>query len=1395
MSIRNRPYAGSWDLGKQTMVRHTPDSIVLINGHSEMAVCATCGHKLDFNRYITSVSVEAMTDPGASASISLAVPRHDADVFSHDGNYVLHPGLEVVVLMRGYFPDDSYAATGQDQGSDDPNTKVYPYYQVFRGVVTEASHEFSGGFYTASLSCSSILHFWQYLYLNTNGAALASAPKGGGNAVNFLGHALTGMTPYEIIYTLVRVGFGAAFGVNWTIQQSTNLSAVDEETGKSLYKHAALWWEKRWQESTTRLRMYGMDGSLFNAMEQAYLGAYTSKKAKGLLKSYGIKAKGGRYKFATKRAREIAREFGYRAADTQGAVLDTDGATLDVLKMQAFTMDMGSIGNVNLFDSAYMSKLEVANTVKELTGFEFYQDVDGDIVFKPPYYNLDTTSDPVYIIEDRDLISISESEREPEATYVKGSGSLFQNFTGILSGEFGTREGKFVDWRLVSQYGWREASFESQYYSGGLQMFIGAVMRLDVSNVEMRSAQITIPLRPELRPGYPVYVKHLDCFFYIRSLSHSFAPGGACQTTITGCAKRPKFLAPGLPPRTGLPTLADVRLDDPGSYPPMPLYVEPKNLPGAADESSGPPRIQGYPNVVLALDPSKVNSASLSGGLYFTSGQTFFDTALSTGALRRVPDNPDEYILSEGNDDTSSLRVSKGEVLNAYSNYSQALSGISGVVTDAKREAALKQLTDSNSKLGNIIAKVEEQFALAIPDQQMLGNYMRLQNNLKAVYGDDSVQGRFRYFSSSSPNTEDQGPVELYIDHETGTVDEQETGAPANTNYQKINVLRDEGGEIAVKQELPTQGFRVYGLKNPGEGGGGYVDVTTRDIRMVNFQRIVERVSVTIRDPAAAQSRSNLLPTAKDVRVLMESALLRYAASQDPNQDASLVFGDGTLEGGYGAIVYALDGLVYISPEADTASSKGVRGDLRDDGIYSSFPRLSRPVSVRSSVTKYYDTVTGQECSLSAIFVDPTCADTENPARAETTSVTTRSRKLLPETGTVTEITGNADATAAIKVIAVASAKSLSAWYARMVKAYVKAGTEITTSQREIAATFIKELAALSQRVVKMPKSVPLEISTAKYEEKEGHSLVLPVSDNAGYEVYGTMPYGRGLKISQYQQLLAQRGSPTSTVSLSAFEAYYAQLIASNNDVSKALDALDDEQKAILARDVGTTPDSPQLATQLEKIKSDDTSPQVYIRNAPLTTYSRGQSVTGQVAAEELSRITGDAGTPICVCKGVEASHFLQAFTGQFVALGDDAVNAFLTQEATEAGRDYQMTKQALQGETLDLSSGNKLSELGRNLQSAVDQGVGALRSAGEDAAVRIQEAADDVRLSAQVADEEFTRAELEFEGVPPDRVEEVLQEKRRSFNEEQAERDAERRREARRRTDFYFGTSDTEDE
>ncbi|MEL7340007.1 MAG: hypothetical protein AAGM67_05925, partial [Bacteroidota bacterium] len=267
---------------------------------------------------------------------------------------------------------------------------------------------------------------------------------------------------------------------------------------------------------------------------------------------------------------------------------------INIAAMQAFATDISAFGQVNLFESNYQSKLEIINQICELTGFEFYQDVDGDFVFKPPLYNLDTSSSRVYRIEAIDIISFNHSSKEPEVTYMTVKGSHFRNIRGLgLDNEWGVK-GQYIDYRLVAQFGWRPGSFDTTFFTDGRSMFFAAINRMDIMNAGINSASVTIPIRPEIRPGYPVYIPKLDCYYYVQSISHGFQFGSQCTTTLQLTARRAKFYAPGDVAKTGVDAINLGNM----ILPQKPLLVQ---------GEGGVPRYSGFPNVVMALDPNKVN--------------------------------------------------------------------------------------------------------------------------------------------------------------------------------------------------------------------------------------------------------------------------------------------------------------------------------------------------------------------------------------------------------------------------------------------------------------------------------------------------------------------------------------------------------------------------------------------------------------------------------------------------------------------------------------------------------------------------------------------------------------------------------------------------------------------
>jgi len=526
------------------------------------------------------------------------------------------------------------AAAGLE-GSGIEDVLAYPYYHVFHGVVTQVSHSWSGGVSNLSVQCASMLHFWQYHRISTNASVFGARPSNSKLKRSLVGHNFTGMHPYQIIWTLHHDMVGAAGGVGWALSQKTNQTARSEVAGESLFSLNVRYWKRRFNTEMIKLRLHGATGDLFSTAQAAFLGTTSSGKLTKLVRDRFTDGIISRKRHAGAIGiLEQAQSVGLLNNRRLEALLLTNQTRpssrsstrfeLNLVEMQAFVKNVSNMGQVNLFESTYESKLDIAQKVMEITGFEFYQDVDGDFVFKPPMYNLDTSSSRVYRIEDIDIISINFDEKEPEATYVTNKASWGKNIEMGVDNEWG-HKGQYIDYRLVAQFGWRPADYETAYFNDSKSMFFAAVNRLDILNAPSQSASVTIPIRPEIRPGYPVFIPYLDAYYYCNSFAHSYSVGGQCTTALQLIAKRAKFFAPG---KVGAASSGGIDAIDLSNtiLPERPLQVL---------DRQGRPRLSGFPNVVMALDPEDINE------LFFVVGndlERIGDPRVLHGLLKRARD-------------------------------------------------------------------------------------------------------------------------------------------------------------------------------------------------------------------------------------------------------------------------------------------------------------------------------------------------------------------------------------------------------------------------------------------------------------------------------------------------------------------------------------------------------------------------------------------------------------------------------------------------------------------------------------------------------------------------------------------------------------------------------------
>lgn len=495
------PFQGTWQDNLRPTVVHAPDARVLINGESSIIGCTSCKRRFDLSRYVTAIQTDGNIDsaPG-SASITLSVPRHAIDDVMSDGNCVIQPMMEVEIFSKGYF-----LVEGLPQ-----------YYPIFWGLVTNVSEGWSGGVHTITIQCADILKWWELCRMNINAAFTAPTPSQGRS---IFGNVFFGMNPYDVIYTLANMAFGdvvvgtgslVSF-VNESRQQATFTAALGDIMG---------YWQSRFGKIRSNLLLYGVNG--------------VAVRGDALAQTY---AAGGATIGSPFASAAVRRANG--GDDAQQAVFDPSSP-----EVVAFRTQFMQAGQVNFWQSEYQTKLEIANLAKDAIGFEFYMDVTGDIVFKPPFYNMDImTNKPISWIQDIDVIDWSFETSESEVvTQIQLQGNFGGN-TDYGIGEEATPYTSVVDYHLLRQYGWRPHTYNSEFMGSPLLMFYHGLDLLDRINCRRFQANITIPHRPELRLGFPIYVGPKDQIWYIAGISHNIQFGGQATTSLTLTAKRGKFIA------------------------------------------------------------------------------------------------------------------------------------------------------------------------------------------------------------------------------------------------------------------------------------------------------------------------------------------------------------------------------------------------------------------------------------------------------------------------------------------------------------------------------------------------------------------------------------------------------------------------------------------------------------------------------------------------------------------------------------------------------------------------------------------------------------------------------------------------------------------------------------
>ena len=887
--IENRPYAGSWKPNFRKVHTWSPDALVYINGDTALIGCQECKNKIDFQPFITSVNVEAgNTSSSSSSSINFSIPKHHGDSIFKDGTFILCVGLEVNVYYRGFFNVQNLVESEiidyGDEEYDLADLQMKPYYPVFHGVVTSVNYTYSGGFYSGSLSCNGLLHFWQYQHIITQSAALESVPNA---QIQPTGHVFTGWTPHQIIKYLFKDRGGAQKNdLGYVINGVSNLSS---QGGDELWQQALQYWETRFSQGLYNLRMYGASGNLLTNGANAYIDQLIVNSGSLSPRSQnGLPTMNSQQRVENTLDPRVLRQYDLIEVPLTGT---------DTEQIQPFTLDVGQVGQFDSYQSTYETKLGIADTVVEKTNWEFFQDVDGDLVFKPPMFNLNVKGNRVYTIKPEDIVDLGFTQKEPNATYVVCKGSMFGNMTGLVDNQQIAPQAQYVDYRLVAKFGWRENQFDATHIKDPKSAFYMASARLDLLNKDVEGCTLTIPLRPELKAGYPIYIEHIDCFYYVEAVSHSFSFGGDCTTSLTLVCRRKKFILPGSS-NTSYAQDSSKAVD-------LANISQPNKYLNSLD-TEGNVRVCGFPNVVMAIDQTKINPTSLPSGQDNIEISTpehlnmLILEAHNAGILQIAPQASSD--LNKGNplfngpffvrnpastdgegeiigildvkDATSQLgtqaSISPNNSTNAVQPKDNSIKGndlsqdqiasnelnvqnqslpdeIPTTSVDIGQQQSIADKKVTLSQLVDLVKSYRSSNTTAF-GQGSKANILANLATRKSTFG-GAVAGHYRYYSCSHPDVQMQGAIEISV--KKGKVDfKQPPRIEAKPNLKNVNVVMPDpttantDGNLIEFVDDPNYvktGIRIF--KNIGQP---QEIVPTSEIKGLAFQKIDLEIPTTV---------------------------------------------------------------------------------------------------------------------------------------------------------------------------------------------------------------------------------------------------------------------------------------------------------------------------------------------------------------------------------------------------------------------------------------------------------------------------------------------------------------------------------------------------------------------
>jgi hypothetical protein len=510
---------------EREIIKTAPDVVVFLDGlpyivnkylHSED------GHPyvlVNFNDHVVSYNAGYDVDNFIpTCNIVLSVPNHQKFLYqAPGGNNALQTMMELQVFAKGYYLSKKGDSV---------------YRRVFKGLVNNLSYTDNGKTLEISMSGSGIMRFFELMQVDLNPALMTnSATPAQPFATRY-----ANMNAYrQIQATFLDTDFLQGFQTAGTVADSAG------KIKNSAFAQAVeAGYITKWQSILTRLIQ---DVHVFAVKDTSDPLKFSDKHGT----QAGANAVEDNKKYGTEKESDMLKN-------------------LYIDEITKYLPDM-SFAQINLVTGRIISRLERLRVLVQLIGFEGYQDIDGKIIIKPPLYNLDVTNvtdeggkvtgvtsdvdiyeeNNPFVINLSEILSESEVEDERAIRYTR---MLIKGNINRSLQVAGTEElipaAEFIDIPKLAQFGLREepprvvpwlASDDQK------ALFNAAVYELVRGNRGYRQYSCTIPLRPELKLGFPVFLPHKDVYGYVKSITINYQSGATAvmHLVLDTLRRRPMF--------------------------------------------------------------------------------------------------------------------------------------------------------------------------------------------------------------------------------------------------------------------------------------------------------------------------------------------------------------------------------------------------------------------------------------------------------------------------------------------------------------------------------------------------------------------------------------------------------------------------------------------------------------------------------------------------------------------------------------------------------------------------------------------------------------------------------------------------------------------------------------